>query len=72
MRKRSFQPFAALSQQPFATRAANPPTIPVDGIASRGTGFPVAPPAIRFRDVAADADRVSMPDACASVVKKAW
>ena len=54
MRKRSFQSFAAQPEQALPARAANPSTIPVDGIARLRTIFPVAPPAIRFGDVAAD------------------
>jgi len=48
MGERPFQPFAALPQQPFASRAANPSTIPVDGIASLGMVLPVAPSPIGF------------------------
>jgi hypothetical protein len=46
MGKRPFQPFTALPEQPFASRAANPSTIPVDGITSFGMVLPIAPPAI--------------------------
>jgi hypothetical protein len=44
MRKRSFQPFAAQPQQALPSRAANPSTIPVDGVARLGMDLPVAPP----------------------------
>src|SRR5258705_4053063 len=68
MRKRSFQPFTALPQQPFAARAPNPSTIPVDSVASLGMVLPVAPPAIGFRDVAAHADRFKIDELLITVI----
>jgi len=68
MGKRPFQPFAALPEQPFASRAANPSTIPVDGIASLGMVLPIAPPAIGFRDVAAHADRFEIDQLLITVI----
>lgn len=54
MREGPLQAFAAKPQQSQAPRATNAPPIPIH----RGTGlrrvFPVASPAIRFRDVAPD------------------
>ena len=57
MRKRSFQSFAPLPQQAFPARATNPSAVAVDGVTGLGIVLPVAPPAIRLRDVAAHADR---------------
>ena len=47
----AFEPFTALAQQPLPAGAPNPPTIGIHRLACRRLPFPVAPPAIRFRDV---------------------
>ena len=57
MRKWAFEPFAALAHQAFTARAANPPAVSIHGIARLRMVFPVAPPAVGLRDVAAYADR---------------
>jgi len=55
MREGPFEQFPALSQQTLATRAANPPPISIHGMARLGLILPLAAPAIRLRDVAAQA-----------------
>ena len=57
MREGTFEPFATQAQQPLATSAVNASPVPIDGGARLGFTRPVASPAIRFRDVAADSHR---------------
>ena len=57
MRKWAFEPFAALAHQAFTARAANTPAVSIHSIARLRMVFPVAPPAVGLRDVAAYADR---------------
>ena len=56
MRVGPFEQFAPLPQQPLSTGASNPPAIGVDRVTGRRVTLPVAAPAIRLRDVTADAD----------------
>ena len=56
MRVGTFQPLAPLPQQPLPTGAPNPPTISIHGLPRRGLSLPVAPTAVRFRDVTANTD----------------
>ena len=51
----AFEQLAAVSQQPLAARAADAPTIGVDGVARVRLVRPVASAAVRLGDVAADA-----------------
>ena len=56
MRVGPFQELAPLPQQPFPARAANPPPVGIHRVPRRRLARPVAPAAIRLRDVAAHAD----------------
>ena len=51
MRVGTFEPLAPLPQQPLPTGAPNPPAIGIDRVTGRGLALPVAPPAIRLRDI---------------------
>ena len=56
MRVGPFQQLAPLPQQPFPACAANPPPVGIYCVPRRRLALPVAPAAIRLRDVAAHAD----------------
>src|SRR5260221_3966499 len=51
MRKRSFQAFASQTPQTLPPRTANAPAVAIDNVARLAVVFPVATPALRFRDV---------------------
>src|SRR5258706_11628392 len=53
MRKGPFEKLAALADQAPAERAANPPAVSIHRVAPLRIIFPVAPPPIGLRDVAA-------------------
>ena len=54
---RTFHSLAALAQQPFPSCAPNPSPVAVHRITGLGVVFPLPTAAIRFGDVAPDADR---------------
>ena len=56
MRVGPFQQLAPLPQQPFSACASNPPPVGIHRVPRRRLALPVAPAAVRLRDVAADAD----------------
>src|SRR5262249_22468367 len=58
--KGAFQQFAATSQQPNASGAANPATIRIDRVTRRRLRDPRLAPAIRLADVRAKAVRVQL------------
>jgi hypothetical protein len=68
MRKRAFEPLAALSQQAFAARAANPSAISIDGVARLRVFRPVAAATIGFGDVPAHADRLEIDELPITVI----
>src|SRR5438094_3046039 len=68
MRKRAFEPLAALSQQAFAAHAANPSAIPIDGGTRLGVLRPVTGATIGFGDVTAHADRFEIDELLITVI----
>lgn len=55
MRVGTFEPLAALAQQPLPAGALNPPPVGIHRVADLGPASPVAPTASRLRHVTADA-----------------
>ena len=68
MREGTFEPFATQAQHPLATSAVNASPVPIDGGARLGFTRPVASPAIRFRDVAADSHRFEIDQLLIAVI----
>src|SRR5439155_18790009 len=68
VRKGPFEILAPPSKQPLAASPANPPTIRVDGGPGCRLAAPAPPAALRFRDVAAETDRLEIFQSLVAVI----